>query len=119
MLLNTHAYSLLVLENLRLVEHFIFIHLEGGWTREETLRLSSAISIADGKFVGVPQLAVGVGVGVALVSNAQIISTTEDWTITAVAVNGIVSEPSEFVRMVVIVLQREQKCLWTSCIPLI
>ena len=67
-------------------------------------------------------MAVGIGVGVALVSNVQIMSTTEGWTITAVGENGRV-EPSavdwQLVRMVVMVLHREQKCLCTFCIPLI
>ena len=65
-----------------------------------------------------PQIDVGVGVGVALVSNVQIMSTTESWTITAAAVNGIVvvTVDWQLERMVVTVLQGEQKCLWT-CIP--
>lgn len=56
-----------------------------------------------------PQLAVGVGVGVALVSNVQIMSTTESWTITAAAVNGVVvvTVDWQLVRKVVTVLQRE------------
>ena len=73
-----------------LVKHFILIHLEVVYTSEKTLCLISIINIASGEFVGVPQVTIAVGVHVAVIRNAQVISPTESRTIRGRAIDGIV-----------------------------
>ena len=96
-----------------LEKNFIFIHLEFVWTRKQSRCLSSTISISGGKLVGAAQVAVGVGVLVAIVNNAQVVPTAECRTIMVITVHGImwVSVHCHLVWLVVRVIQRKQKCL--------